>query len=122
MNSRQRIQSAKIICLTGYSGLLISLALGQVLKADFNWLLLLLQSFPLLLCLPGMIEGRGKAFVWLGCLLLFYCAKFFSDLIVTRGHWMCVLQTLLALITFATALLYVRWLGLQRKEDLPDAP
>lgn len=117
MNIQQQIELSRHLCLTSYFGLLISLAATQLVTASLTWPVLLIQMLPLLLCLPGMLKGNGKAFVWLGCLLLFYSAKFFSDLIITSGAWLSIIQTTLALIVFSTALLHVRWRGIHRKRN-----
>lgn len=115
MISKQQIRTSRLICLASFSGLLISFIAEQLAAIEFNWGVLLFLALPLLICLPGMIKGNTRSYVWLGCLLLFYSAKFFSDLVVSDGAWISVIQTLLSLTVFCSAMLYTRWRGLQRK-------
>lgn len=109
MELEARIHLSRLLAIALYFLLLASLVAGQLVSDTLNSGVLAIQLAPLLILLPGLIKGNTKTHVWLGCVLLFYSSKFISDIIVTHGSWLSILQTSCGIALFVAATLYVHW-------------
>jgi uncharacterized membrane protein len=98
-----------------YACLLASLTLDHtMLRPAFYWPVWLMQTAPLLLILPGLIQRRARSGTWLCFIILFHLISAI-DHAATTGHlviYSCM--AILILTLFTTSLLFVRW---QRMQD-----
>lgn len=116
MDLPERITLSRRVTLISYIALMLSLVASNISATSTNLAVLAFQAVPLLIFLPGLVKGNTRSHVWLGCLLLVYSTKFISDLVVSGGALLSLLQTVFGVSLFAAAMLYVRWQGQLRKQ------
>lgn len=117
MELSERIALSRRATMVAYIAMILSLVASNISATSVNLAVLAFQVTPLLIFLPGLLKGNTRSHVWLGCLLLVYSTKFISDLVVSEGSLISVLQTLCGVLLFAAAMLYVRWQGQLRKQE-----
>jgi uncharacterized membrane protein len=104
MNST--LQRLTLICC---AALLLLFAL-PVLVTDGSVGLWLMQSIPLLLTLPGLVQRKARSRQWLGFLVLFYLLEailqIFAPLRFTRVIGMC--SVLFCLLLFTTVIVSLK--------------
>ncbi len=97
-----------------YGCLVIALTLDHtVIRSVFYWPVWLMQTAPLLLILPGLVQRRARSGIWLCFIILFHLLSAIDNT-ATSGH--PVFYSLMSadiLFLFTTSLLFVRWQRLQ---------
>lgn len=106
-------EKAKIawqITLLLYALLIIGLTIDHtVIRHTFVWPKLLMQTVPLLLVLPGLIERRARSGIWLCFIILFHLILAIDNAYMS-GHFVFYSSmAILILLLFTTSLLFVRW-------------
>lgn len=97
-----------------YAGLLLILAIDHtVIRQHFYWPVWLMQTLPLLLILPGLLQHRARSGTWLCFIILFHLLAAIDNA-ATSGHFIFYgAMATLTLSLFTTSLLFVRWQRLQ---------
>lgn len=99
-----------------YIVLLISLTLDHtILRHTFYWPVWLMQTAPLLLILPGLLQHRARSGTWLCFMILFHLLSAIEHAATTDHTAIYSGMAILTLTLFTTSLLFVRW---QRMQDL----
>lgn len=97
--------------------LLIALAILLVVWNQFfadlhgarTWVISGIELFPLLLVAPGMLLGSARVHAWACFVMNLYFIKGVLAWIDPARVWLGMLETLISVTLFITALLYVRW-------------
>lgn len=98
--------------LTGcWLALLVLLTAPLLLTDSASTGLWLMQCIPLLLTLPGLVRGNGRALQWLCFLVLFYFTQAILQLFsaVPALRWIGGLTALLCVVLFTAAIVSLRW-------------
>ncbi|MCX8086682.1 MAG: DUF2069 domain-containing protein [Rhodocyclaceae bacterium] len=79
------------------------------LRPGGSWLAM--KALPLLLPLPGLLQGRRYTYQWASLLILAYLLEGMLRLLTDRGtmQMLAGLEALLSLVFFVAAILYARW-------------
>lgn len=93
-----------------YAALLLVLLLDHaVLRTAFRWPVWLIQTAPLLLVLPGLLQRHYRSAIWLCFIILFHFLAV-VDNVVMSGHpvfYSCMAA--LIILLFITSMLFARW-------------
>jgi uncharacterized membrane protein len=96
-----------------YLGLLLAIALATLVIPSGGrapnptvWLIL---SVPLLIFLPGLWRGRVMTHAWLCFVSMLYFAMAVTNLAVPHWRLLDVVELMLSVALFGSALLFVRW-------------
>ncbi|SMF03139.1 Uncharacterized membrane protein [Alteromonadaceae bacterium Bs31] len=75
-----------------------------------NWVVYLLQSLPLLLLLPGLVQKYYRSYSWLCFLMLIYFVKAVDGAFMSTANWSDFIFVALTSSTFIAAMMASRWL------------
>lgn len=114
MTLTAKTQLAWQLTLLLYTGLLLILAIDHtVMRLHFYWPVWLMQTLPLLLVLPGLLQHRARSGTWICFIILFHLLASIDNA-ATSGHFIFYgAMATLTLSLFTTSLLFVRWQRLQ---------
>ncbi|HRG49783.1 MAG TPA: DUF2069 domain-containing protein [Pseudomonadales bacterium] len=98
------------LTLTLYAALLIALVIDHALvRAQLFLPVLLIQTVPLLLILPGLLKQNARSGIWL-CFMILFHFLLAIDHAFEKAHTVFYTgMAVLVLALFTTALLFVRW-------------
>lgn len=117
MTFPEKARLAWCVTMLLYACLVFGLALDHaVVRHAFYWPVWLMQTIPLLLVLPGLVQRRPRSGTLLCFIILFHLLAAIDNA-ATSGHMIFysgLATTVLAL--FTTSLLFVRWQRLQSPE------
>ncbi len=110
-------EKAKIawqITLLLYALLIIGLTIDHtVIRQTFFWPVWLMQTVPLLLVLPGLIQRHARSGTWLCFIILFHLLSAIDNAgvsVAVQTHFIFYIgMAILILLLFTTSLLFVRW-------------
>jgi len=102
------------ITLLLYALLIIGLAIDHTfIRQTFFWPVWLIQTIPLLLVLPGLIQRHARSGTWLCFMILFHLLSAINNAgvsVAVRPHLIFYIgMTILILLLFTASLLFVRW-------------
>lgn len=80
-------------------------------------LLSLFKVLPFLILLPGVFKGSAKTISWLAYVLMLYFIIWVLAAFGTQGSLIGKIGTLISLIQFVAASMYVRWEKRQPKTE-----
>lgn len=110
MTVSEKAGLAWYLTLLLYACLLIGLTLDHtVVRQAFFWPVLLMQTIPLLLILPGLVQRRARSGQWLCFIILFHVLSAIDNA-ATSGH--LVFYSIMAtgiLLLFTASMLFARW-------------
>lgn len=99
--------------------LILNAAIEQLTEPSVRWTLLLLQSVPLLMFVPGMLANHHRTYSWLCFVVLFYfivgVTNVMSPLADGFGWVLLIASSLL----FMAAMMTSRWLQQASVHNLP---
>lgn len=108
-----RMRLVHIASLLLLAALALLLAVWNHFFADLHgartWVITSIELAPLLLVGPGMLLGSPRAHAWACFVMNLYFIKGILALIDPARAWLGVLETLLSVLLFTSALLYTRW-------------
>jgi uncharacterized membrane protein len=117
MTVSEKAKLAWHVTMLLYACLLVGLTLDHtVVRHAFYWPVWLMQTIPLLLVLPGLLQRRARSGTLLCFIILFHLLAAIDNA-AASGHmvfYSCMATIVLAL--FTTSLLFVRWQRLQISE------
>ncbi|WP_045858234.1 DUF2069 domain-containing protein [Teredinibacter purpureus] len=104
---------ATAVCVAG----LILLFIGWHLSRNSgpNWVVLLAQSVPVLLLLPGLWQKYYRSYSWLCFLMLVYFVKAVDGAFTSTANWTDGVFVFLTSSLFISAMLAARWLQRMQK-------
>lgn len=119
MNLSQRVQFSRRITLLSYAGLLAALITGWVSKepAVSNLGILLIQTVPLLIFLPGLLRSNSMVLLWMSCVLLLYIIKAVLNLSLGIDVLFAALESFFSITLFTATMLFVRYSRIKRLEQ-----
>ncbi len=110
---------ASVITIISYLALIICLGIStwlNTLPEQTSVILVLVIKFgPLLIVLPGMLKKSLRAYVWLCFIVLFYFTRAVVDSFLTEGASLDLLITVLTVVLFTAAMMFVKWEKAQGK-------
>jgi uncharacterized membrane protein len=93
-----------------YVMLILALIVDHTLVRQHFFLpVLLIQTLPLLLVLPGLLKQQARSGIWLCFMILFHFLSAISNAFTSAQHIFYVGMAILIVTLFSTALLFVRW-------------
>ncbi|MFS1522604.1 DUF2069 domain-containing protein [Microbulbifer sp. 2304DJ12-6] len=96
-----------------YTGLLVLFAVWNLFLEGGSIPLWSIQTLPLLLVLPGLIQQRYRSYLWLCFILLLYITSGIVDVMMPSRGWQDGAMLTLSLILFFSAMMSSRWHRLQ---------
>ena len=94
----------------GYFGLLSLIAYTYAIDENHSWKLLIFQSLPLLLVLPGIIKTHFRAHSWLCFVILVYFTAYVVEVGSPLGELTDWVGLGLSIIVFVGAMMSSRYL------------
>lgn len=108
-----RVRLSRIASLICFFGLFVLLAAYYLIFADLHgarpWVILSIELVPLLLLTPGMLTGSARGHSWTCFVINLYFIKGALAVYDPNRHLFGVLEMLVSIAVFTSALLYVRW-------------
>lgn len=80
-----------------------------------NWVLLTIQSLPLLLLIPGLWQKYFRSYSWLCFVILIYFVKAVDGAFTSIANWSDYVFVALTASTFISAMMAARWLQQSQK-------
>lgn len=116
MNLSQRLQLSRRITLLSYAGLLAALISGWFSKepAVNNLGVLLIQTVPLLIFLPGLLRSNSMVLLWMSCVLLLYIIKAVLNFSLGIDVLFAALESIFSITLFTATMLFVRYSRIKR--------
>ena len=110
----EKAKIARQITLLLYAILIIGLTVDHtVIRQTFFWPVWLMQTVPLLLVLPGLIQRSARSGTWLCFIILFHLLSAIDNAgvsVAVQAHFVFYVgMAILILLLFTTSLLFVRW-------------
>lgn len=108
-----KVHLSRIASLICFFGLFVLLAVYYLAFADLHgarpWVILGIELVPLLLLTPGMLTGSARGHSWTCFVINLYFIKGALAVYDPNRHLFGVLEMLVSIAVFTSALLYVRW-------------
>ena len=101
---------AQISCYCCYLFLLCLLITTNIINPDGKITLLLFQSLPLLVVLPGLYRNHYRAYSWLCFIVLMYFTAYVVEVGSPLREWTDVLGLILSVMLFISAMFTSRQL------------
>ncbi|MCX2778878.1 DUF2069 domain-containing protein [Microbulbifer thermotolerans] len=109
----RKLRIARYLNWACYSGLMLLFAVWNLFLPGGSLKWWLLQTFPLLLVLPGLLKGHYRSYLWLCFILLLYITASIVDVMMPGRGWQHGLLLLLSLTLFFSAMMTSRWQRMQ---------
>lgn len=110
MNNAEKSQRAWQLTVALYATLLIALTIDHAfVRTHFFLPVLLIQTVPLLLILPGLLKQNARSGIWLCFMILYHFLSAIANAFVTAHTAFYRGMAVLVLALFTAALLFVRW-------------
>ena len=110
MNNSEKTQFAWPLTLALYAALLVALVIDHAfIRTQFFLPVLLIQTLPLLLVLPGLIKQQARSGIWLCFMILFHFLATIANAFTAQHSIFYTAIAVLVLVLFTASLLFVRW-------------
>ncbi|MFV8781931.1 DUF2069 domain-containing protein [Microbulbifer sp. SA54] len=106
---KRKLVLAKRLNWFCYIALLVLFAVWNLFLPGGSVQWWLLQSFPLLLVLPGLLKGNQRSYLWLCFILLLYITAGIVDVMMPTRGWQHGALAALSLTLFVSAMMTSRW-------------
>ncbi|MGI1678562.1 MAG: DUF2069 domain-containing protein [Cellvibrionaceae bacterium] len=93
-----------------YLGMLAIISWVNLTEETGSWVRWCIQSFPLLMVLPGMIMKKYRAFSWLCFIIVMYFIPSVMKVMDPQGEWLDTLMLVFCIIIFITSAYTSRWM------------
>jgi uncharacterized membrane protein len=119
VNLSHRLQLSRRITLLSYAGLLAALITGWASKDPSvnNLGVLLIQTLPLLVFLPGLLRRNSMVLLWMSCVLLLYIIKAVLNVSLGIDVLFAALESTFSITLFTATMLFVRYSRITRLEQ-----
>lgn len=110
MNNAEKSFRVWQLTLALYAALLLTLVIDHsFVRTHFFLPVLLMQTVPLLLILPGLLKQNARSGIWLCFMILFHFLSAIANAFVTAHTIFYSSMAALVLALFTASLLFVRW-------------
>lgn len=106
---RHKLSLARRTVLASYTGLLALFVLSALIRPEVDWALLLVQSVPLLIFVPGLWRGYHRTYSWLCFVILLYFTWAVANLMSPLVYWRDGIAVALTVVLFISAMVASRW-------------
>jgi uncharacterized membrane protein len=106
----RKLRFAQRIFLMCYGALLLLFTGLNLLDNDGSFKLWLVQSLPLLIFIPGLLQQRFRTYSWICFVILLYFTWSVVNVMSPLIRWPDVVVLTLSVIIFVTAMMASRWL------------
>jgi len=119
MNLSKRVQISRRVTLTSYAALLAALITGWIAdQPSIEHLdVLLIQTVPLLIFLPGMVRGNSMVHLYMSCVLLLYIIMSVTNLMLGKALLFSAIESVASITLFTATMLFVRYSRMKRAEQ-----
>jgi len=119
VNLTKRVQLSRRITLLSYAALLASLITSWVSKepSTGNLDILLIQTVPLLVFLPGLLRGNSMIHLYMSCVLLLYITMAVTNLMQGKEPLFSGIETVASITLFFATMMFVRYSRMKRQQQ-----
>jgi len=119
VNLTNRVQQSRRVTLLSYAALLAALITSWVAKepTTANLDVLLIQTVPLLVFLPGLLRGNSMVHLYMSCVLLLYITMAITNLMQGKEPLFSGIETVASITLFTATMMFVRYSRMKRAED-----
>ncbi len=109
-NLRIKLKIALGTSLLSYAALMLLIAVGNIFTPDGSIKYWLLQSIPLLIFVPGILQRRFRTYSWICFVVLIYFIHYADKLSTDPGSIINWAGIVLTVILFNGAMFTSRWM------------
>ena len=109
-NLRSKLKIALGSTLLSYAALLLLIAVGNIFQPDGSVKYWLLQSIPLLIFVPGILQRHFRTYSWICFVVLIYFIHYADKLSTDPGSIINWVGIFLTVTLFNGAMLTSRWM------------
>lgn len=111
MSLQQKVSISRRVTLFSYAALIASLVTGWIADEPSlkNIGVLLIQTVPLLVFLPGILRGNSMAHLYMSCVLLLYIIMVVTNLMLGKNLLFSIIETISSITLFTATMLFVRY-------------
>lgn len=106
----RKLRSMQRIFFINYGALLLLFALNNIFTADGSLTLWLVQSVPLLMFIPGLVQQRFRTYSWICFVILVYFTWSVVNVMGPFVTWQDGLVVVLSVTIFISAMMISRWM------------
>jgi len=119
VNLTKRVQLSRQVTLLSYAALLAALVTGWISKepSTGNLDVLLIQTVPLLVFLPGLLRGNSMVHLYMSCVLLLYITMAVTNLMQGKEPLFSGIETVASITLFTATMMFVRYSRMKRLEQ-----
>lgn len=111
MSLQQKVSISRRVTLFSYAALIASLVTSWIADEPSlkNIGVLLIQTVPLLVFLPGILRGNSMAHLYMSCVLLLYIIMVVTNLMLGKNLLFSSIETVSSITLFTATMLFVRY-------------
>lgn len=111
MSLQQKVSISRRVTLFSYAALMASLVTGWIADEPSlkNVGVLLVQTVPLLIFLPGILRGNSMAHLYMSCVLLLYIIMVVTNLMLGKNLLFSSIETVSSITLFTATMMFVRY-------------
>lgn len=111
MSLQQKVSISRRVTLFSYAALMASLVTGWIADEPSlkNVGVLLIQTIPLLVFLPGILRGNSMAHLYMSCVLLLYIIMVVTNLMLGKNLLFSSIETVSSITLFTATMMFVRY-------------
>lgn len=106
----RKLRGMQRIFFINYGALLLLFALNNIFTADGSLTLWLVQSVPLLMFIPGLMQQRFRTYSWICFVILVYFTWSVVNVMGPFVTWQDGLVVVLSVTIFISAMMISRWM------------
>ncbi len=111
----RKVQVSRYLSLSSFAGLLLLFAIYNLTAPQGSLKLWLIQSLPLAIFIPGLLQPQSRyrswrTYSWLCFVVLLYFTHAVTNVMSPLASWSDTVQLLLSITLFIGAMLTSRWL------------
>lgn|GEM_PF-244774 len=118
-----KLRLARATCHGSYIALLLLFVVYNLTAETGSIKLWLVQSLPLAIFIPGMVQQRYRTYSWMCFVILIYFTHAVGNVMSPLIHWSDIVQLVLSITLFIGAMMTSRWLQYwQISDNTADSP
>ena len=106
----RKLRGMQRIFFISFGALLVLFTLNNLLDADGSLKLWLVQSIPLLIFIPGLMQQRFRTYSWICFVILVYFTWSVVNTMSPLVRWQDVVVVVLTVVIFISAMMISRWM------------
>ena len=108
-----RVKISRVLSLVSFLALIVLLLVWNLFFADLHgarpWVIISIELIALLIIAPGMLLGSPRTHAWAAFIVNLYFIKGVLASIDPSRTWLGILEIILSVSLFFSALYYTRW-------------